>query len=76
MGDVVSFPGITKLDFPPERILNKALEHDLDRVVVIGQTKDGEFYFASSAADGGVVLWDLERARHKLMLVVDEIEKE
>ena len=53
---VIPFNGITRLDLPPERILQMAIEADLEGVIVIGYTKDGEEYAASSYADGGTVL--------------------
>lgn len=72
MGEVVKFPGITKLDLDPDLVLRDALGK-LDQVVIIGFNKDGSEFFASSQADGGEVLWHLERAKHRLMRIVDEI---
>ncbi len=67
MGDGV-YPGfITKLDLPPERILNDALEVNLESAVILGYDKDGNEYFASSIADGGTVLWLMERAKQALL---------
>ena len=71
MGNVVCLDVITTLDLPVERILNKALDADLETVVIIGYTKEGEEYFVSSVANGGDVLWLLER--HKLKLLSVEI---
>lgn len=68
---VVDFPGITKLDIPAERILDRAVKADLTDVVVIGYTKEGERYFASSYASGPEVLWLLENAKHDLITVVE-----
>lgn len=69
MTEIVDFPGRTCLDLPVERILNKALNKDLDEVVVIGYTKEGEFYFASSKANGHEVLWLLQGAEYKLIKI-------
>lgn len=68
--NVVDFPGITKLDLDPERVL-KAASGELTEVVILGFTKDGDEYFASSKADGGSVLWHLERAKLKLLNIPD-----
>ena len=65
--NVVVLPVITRLDIPPERVLNAALAEDLDRVVVIGRKKDGSYYFSSSTADGAEVLWQMERAKLALL---------
>lgn len=69
-GNVVVLPVVTTLDLPPDRILEAALEK-LESVVIMGYDKDGNEYFASSFADGGDVLWIMERSKLKL-LKVDE----
>lgn len=65
--NVVEFDGITSLDIPPPRIFAKAAGAKLESVVVIGFQEDGNFYFASSMADGGDALWLLELAKKKLL---------
>ena len=65
--NVVILPVVTRLDVPAERVLNAALAEDLEGVVVIGQQTDGGYYFNSSLADGGEVLWILEWAKLALM---------
>ena len=65
--NVVILPVVTRLNIPPDRVLNDALAADLDGVVVIGQRKDGSYYFSSSIADGGDALWLLEWAKVALM---------
>lgn len=57
---------ITRLDLPVARVLDKAKE-ELEDAVVIGWDKEGDFYFASTKADGGDVLWLLELAKKNLM---------
>ncbi len=69
--NIVNLDVVTTLDLSAERVLNAALATDLEAVVIIGYTKDGEEYFATSLADGGEVLWLLER--HKLQLLSVEI---
>lgn len=71
MENVVDFPGITKLDLPPERIIQKAAEAGLTDVVILGYDKDGEEYFVSSVADGAEVLWLLERLKLQLLRIAD-----
>ncbi len=68
MGEVVELDCITKLDLPPDRILEKAIG-EVDQVIVIGYDKKGDLYFSSSVADGGDILWFLERAKKKLFEV-------
>ena len=64
---VVNFSGITRLDIPPERILRGALKRDLESVVVMGWTKDGDTYFASGMADGGDVMWLMRKCEQVLL---------
>ena len=72
--EVVDLDIVTKLDLPPTRILEKANAQPFDQVVVVGLTDEGDFWFSSSAADGGTVLWLLELAKKKL-LEVGEVEE-
>lgn len=67
--DVIDLPVITKLDLNPDRVLNEAIG-ELDEVVVVGYTKEGDFYFSSSKADAGAVIYLFEYAK-KLLLEVE-----
>jgi hypothetical protein len=73
MSNVIRFTGPTKLDLDPDRVLESAIG-ELEDVIIIGYAKDGSEYFASSKADGGHVLWHLERAKLKLLAMVDSID--
>lgn len=67
MSKVVVLPCVTSLDIPVEKILDAALEKELRDVVVLGYDADGDEYFASSIADGGTVLWLMERLKLQLL---------
>lgn len=67
LAPVTILPVITSLDLDVERVLNGAVAANMQRVLVIGVDAAGDFYFASSKSDGGSVLWDMEKARLKLM---------
>lgn len=62
---------LTTLDVPVERVLGCALEAEMTEAVVVGYDKDGQFYFASSKASGGDVMWLLTMAQKKLLEVVE-----
>jgi hypothetical protein len=64
---VVILNTITSLDIPAIRVLEDALKQDLKDVVILAKQKDGEYYFASSVADGGTVLWMFEKLKDKLL---------
>jgi len=68
MGKVVTFNGVTRHDLPVDRVLTAA-QGQLSKVVIIGYDLDGNEYFASSCADGGEVLWLLERLKHALLTI-------
>jgi len=70
-GELVYFNGVTRLNLPVNRILDNA-PRDMDVAVVIGWDADGDFYFASSVADGADVLWLLEKAKKKLLEIGDK----
>lgn len=67
--NIIPLNNITKLDLPPDRVLQSAVGQ-MDAVVLIGWDKDGELYFASSIADGGEVNWLLDKAKMALLNVV------
>lgn len=62
---------VTSLDCPAERILQDALDEGLETVVVVGYDADGNEYFASSVASGGTALWLMERAKLKLLTIME-----
>lgn len=70
--NVISFRGISSLDLNPNRVLQEAINDDLQYVVIMGFRKDGSEYFKTSVADGGDVLWIMERSKLKLLRTVDE----
>lgn len=72
--NVVILDVITSLPIPVERVLNSALEADLDTVLVIGYDKSGNFYFAGSQSDGPENIWLCEMAKHKLIKVTIDDE--
>ena len=71
MVKVIPLNNITHLDLPPDRILENAIGK-MDSVVLLGYDKEGTEYFASSIADGGDVLWLLERCKQDLLNPMEE----
>ena len=70
MGKVVDFTGFTRLNINPQRVVDQ-IPDDLEGVVVMGYTAEGDYYFASSYADGADVLWLAEMLKKKLFEVTD-----
>lgn len=50
MAEILMFSGITRLDLPPDRIL-EAAKGKLEGVLVLGYDEAGDFYAASSYAE-------------------------
>lgn len=73
MGDVVSLNIITTQKSRPDGVIEGAAEYGLTDVVILGFDKNGEFYFASSYADTGSVIYFLEKAKHELFKTEDRI---
>lgn len=63
---VVPFRGITKLDLDPDVVLEN-LKGTVNGFVLMGWTAEGEEFFSSTYADGGTVLWLMERCKMKLL---------
>lgn len=73
MAEIIRFPGITSLDLNPDDVLSECMG-ELAEVVIVGVDKDGDRFFASSQANGGEVLWHLERAKFALMRIAEKLE--
>ena len=71
MSNVIPFNGITRLDLDPDMVLENT-KGKLEGVIIIGYDKDGHEWFASSYADGGDVLWLLERMKLRLLNIEEE----
>lgn len=69
---VVDFPGETRLDLDPKRILETALDQDFECVLVVGWKNDGDMYLAGSAANTLETIATLDIA--KAALVRDMVE--
>ena len=69
-------PEITDQNIDPKRILAMAYGADLKDVIVIGYDPNDNYYFSSSVADGGEILWLLERLRHLLMTTSVKMESD
>ena len=69
--NVIDLPVITRLNLDPDRVLNKAIG-ELKDVVIIGYDKDDNEYFATSMADGGDIVWLLERMKLRLLRISDD----
>lgn len=53
-------------DSDPNKIMAAAYGK-LDEVVIAGTDKEGNFWFSSSVADGGTVLWLIEHLKMQLL---------
>ena len=71
--EIVELGCLTRLPVPSEKLLRRALEGGVTNVVIIGYDPAGEFWFASSDADGGDVLWLLELAKRRLFAAADSL---
>lgn len=71
MSNVIPLGNVTRLNIPTDRVLDGAKGTCSDGVVVLGYDDDGSFYFASSIADGGSVLWLLELCKKQLLEITE-----
>lgn len=70
--NIIPLDLVTRLDIDADRVLQRAMEKGLKQVVVLGYDADGDEYFCSSIADGGTVLWLLERFKLQLLRIADK----
>lgn len=76
MGEVVKQNWPTKLAMPVEKVLQGAVDADLDGVVVIGFRKDGGWYFTSSEPDSGYNIYHCTKAIYELHKTEDRLSGE
>ena len=74
--NVVDLNCETVLDIPAEKILEAAKDKNLRHVVIVGEDKDGEEFFASTTADSPLIIWMLERAKLEILRMADDDEYE
>jgi len=65
--EIIDFASGVKTDAAPVDIVRQAGEAQLKSMVVLGETQDGQFYFASSIMDAAEILWLMENARAFLL---------
>ena len=66
MSKIIPFTGVTQLDLDPDVILEN-LKGKVQGFVLMGWGADGEEFFSSTYADGGTVLWLIERCKKRLL---------
>ena len=71
MNNVVKLETTFYGEMDPDDVLQAAIGK-LERVAIVGRTKDGEEYLAFSDPESGVIVWDLERAKHAILTAPDE----
>jgi hypothetical protein len=67
MGEVVEFNGETTADLDPNKVLEAAIEANLQEAIVIGTTQDGELYLSLSISYVPDIIWLLMSAQKMLM---------
>lgn len=70
---VVPFPRDTKAPLDPDQVL-EAAKGELMYVLVVGYTKEGEFYRASSTSDEERAVFVLEKAKFEFLFEDGENE--
>ena len=67
MSNVINLRLDTTVDIPCEKVLTAAIESDLESVIVIGRTKDGELYTSCSRADIAPAILDIELTKRRML---------
>lgn len=66
MADIINFPGDTRLDIHPDKVLESAVGELVD-VLILGYNADGFFEARSSGTNKADLLMMAERFKFKLM---------
>lgn len=73
MAEIIQLDQPTLADVEPAQILRGAIAADLDDVLVIGWTAEGELYAASSTADATEHVWLMEKLKHAILSGDDDV---
>lgn len=74
--NVIPLNIVTFNDVDPETILRAAYDAEIVDICVVGMTKTGDEFFASSTSDAAETIYHLTRAIHKLNRMIDSISSE
>jgi hypothetical protein len=72
--NVINFPEkdfVYKGKIDPQGVLDGITQNDLETIIVLGWTKEGDEYFASNTPNGMEVVWLMERLKLKILESVD-----
>ncbi len=58
---------MTRHDIDPNDVLMAAINFGLKEVVITGEDRNGDRYFASNLASGGKIFWHLEAMKNRLL---------
>jgi len=65
--NITQFPGVLLKEDGDPNVIISGVYDEVDSVIIMGDGKDGEPYFASSIADGAEILWLLKKLELKLL---------
>lgn len=68
-GKIIDFPGTTINAIEPKKVLERAIDspENINEVIIIGTTEDGEPYYAGSHGDAQRILWMIEQLKLYLL---------
>lgn len=72
MADVIKFTGNTRIDQPPEVVLEMAKSWGMEECLVIGLNNNSELMFGGSISDAGKIMIILEAAKRQIVKTVVE----
>ena len=58
-------------DIPVDEVLDCAKKYELDTVIVVGRNKDGKLFVAGSTDDASILVYDLEVAKNRIIIMSD-----
>jgi hypothetical protein len=67
MAEIIQLDQPTLADVEPAQVLRGAIAADLDEVLVIGWTADGELYAASSTVDASKHVWLMDNLKNAIL---------
>lgn len=67
MSKIISFPGHTKNEIEPKKVLEDASQQELQQVLVLGWLNDNSFYLATSGGSLAEINMLIDNAKFTLL---------
>jgi hypothetical protein len=71
MGEVIEGKFESNGEYTSKEVLETAMKYELESVIVVGRNKDGKLFLSSTTLDASLMVFDLEVAKNRVIVMSD-----